>query len=100
MAFIVRVPLEMFRIYSKDEKRKSIATFIYLLLPLRAPVSGSYSSFSLTTSASCGVDTSKRIELVLPIILWTVLGIRVTSSPSLSVTTLSFRMMSTSPLKQ
>lgn len=54
-----------------------------------------YSSFSLTTSASCGVDTSNRIEFVLPMILWTVLGIRVMSSPSFSVTTLSFRTMST-----
>lgn len=51
-------------------------------------------------SASWGVDTSKRIEFFFPIILWTVFGGRVTSSPSLSVTILSFRIMSTSPLKQ
>ncbi len=59
-----------------------------------------YSSFSLTTSASCGVDTSNRIESVLPMILWTVLGMRVMSSPSFSVTMPLFRIMSTSPLKQ
>ena len=51
-------------------------------------------------SASWGVDTSNRIEFFLPRILWTVFGGRVTSSPSFSVAILSFRIMSTSPLKQ
>ena len=56
--------------------------------------------WSLTTSASSGVDTSNRMEFFFPMILWTVFGGRVMSSPSFSVTILLFRITSTSPLKQ